>query len=130
MSNGPSQGQIEAAIGVLVTRFFREMVGHGPRSVSVTLRPHALFIHLQGALTKVEERMVRCPSSDAQRCAAMVREMRDHLVRQGRESLMAALAGTLGHPPHGMMHDLNAETGEEVIVFSLSVPVEASARRA
>jgi uncharacterized protein YbcI len=50
----------------------------------------------------------------------MIREMRNHLVRQARKELLAALSGTLGQQANGLMHDIDPEAGSEVLVFRLA----------
>lgn len=53
-----THGEMEAAVSSAITRLHRELIGRGPRHVSVTLRLDQLFVHLQGVLTTAEERLV------------------------------------------------------------------------
>ena len=115
-----STSQLEAAACDVVTRFHRDIMGRGPRSVTATLQKNMLFIHLEGVLTKAETTLVSASGDHQPRNIEVVREMRHHLVHQARNDLLAALSGTIGMRADGMMHDIDPMTSSEVLVFHLA----------
>ncbi len=113
-------GQIEAAACDVVTRFHCDTLGRGPRSVTATLRANTLFVQLEDVLTTAEQALVAASGTNHARSIEMVREMRNYLVQQARSELLAALSGTLDQQANGMMHDIDPESGREVLVFRLA----------
>lgn len=123
-------GQIEAAACDVVTRFHRDTIGRGPRSVTATLRTNMLFVHLEDVLTTAEKTVVSADSVDPARSIELIREMRNHLVQQARSELLAALSRTIGTRAVGMMHDIDPTTASEVLVFHLADQPHPPRRRA
>jgi len=123
-----SPGEIEAQAGEAVNRFLQKAVGRGASTVSATLGAHALYVHLQDVLT-IGERSLACRSSPQPgRGQSMVREARDHLVRESREELTAALAGIVGSTPSAMLHDVDPASGDELIAFLFAARVARKGR--
>lgn len=110
-------GQIEARACEEVNRFLQRTVGRGAADVSATFAKDALFVHLRDVLTHAERSLAAASGADAPRNEAMVREMRDLLVRRSREELSAVLAVIVGRESVAVLHDLDAATGHEVIAF-------------
>ena len=115
-----TQGEVEAAVSSAITRLHRELIGRGPRNVSVTLRIDRLFVHLQGVLTTAEERLVALGGASHGGCE-IVRRTRDQLVRCARAELLDGLSAAVGQRPTGMLHDMAPESDEAVFVFQLAV---------
>jgi uncharacterized protein YbcI len=94
--------------------------GEGPLAV----RQRLLFAEEQpsneGVLTTAGESLVRTTRSNHAQGIGMIREMRNHLVRQSRSRLLAELSDALGKQATGMMHDIDSESGSEVLVFRLA----------
>jgi uncharacterized protein YbcI len=53
-----SQGEIEAAVCDVISRFQQEYMGRGPRDIHTHLIDNKLFVHLQGVLTAAEQRLI------------------------------------------------------------------------
>lgn len=125
-----SPGEIEAQAGEAVNRFLQKTVGRGASTVTATLGAHALYVHLQDVLT-IGERSLACRSSPQPgRGQSMVREARDHLVRESRAELTAALAGIVGSTPSAMLHDVDPASGQELIAFLFAARVARKGRSA
>jgi uncharacterized protein YbcI len=97
-----------------------DMLGRGPRNVTASLQANTLVVQLEDVLTTAEEALVRTDRSNHARGIAMIREMRNNLVRQSRSRLLAELSDALGKQATGMMHDIDPESGSEVLVFRLA----------
>lgn len=114
-----TQGEAEAAVCELVSRFHRDTMGRGPKSISATLRCRSVVVQLEGVLTTVEETLTS--SSHSSRDGIdMVRQLRERLVQGARTSLLRGLTHTLGEPAVGMMHDVDPESDAAVFVFNLA----------
>ncbi len=124
-----SQGEIEAAVCDAISRFQQEYMGRGPRHVHTHLVDNMLFVRLQGVLTSAEQRLMELRDDDNGRGAEIVRQFRSHLVTTGRPVLERLVRDVTGTPTVNLHHDISAETGEEVIVFTLASPPPCRDRR-
>ncbi|NBP87825.1 MAG: DUF2294 domain-containing protein [Planctomycetia bacterium] len=117
-----SQGEIEAAVCDIVTRFQQEFMGRGPRRVHTHLVDNKLFVHLDGVLTAAEQRLIESHQNGNTRAAELLKQLRSHLVLAGRQTLEAMVREATGAEPINVHHDISTATGEEVIVLTLSSP--------
>jgi uncharacterized protein YbcI len=124
-----SQGEIEAAICDVVSRFQQEYMGRGPRDVRTHLVDNRLFVHMQGVLTAAEQRLMDSHANGNGRGAEILKAFRSHLVAAGRPLLEKLVESVTGSQPINVHHDISAVTGEEVIVFTLSSPPACRDRR-
>ena len=115
-----SPGQIEAAVCDLVTRFHRDAVGRGPGCVTASMQGDRLFVHLQGILTTAESCLVEGDAAPPGAGSDMIRALRDRIVRQAREQLLAALGATIGRRAESLLHDVAPATDEEVFVVGFA----------
>jgi uncharacterized protein YbcI len=115
-----SQGEIEAAVCDVISRFQQEYMGRGPRDIHTHLVDNKLFVHLQGVLTAAEQRLIESHENGNGRGAELLKQLRGHLVSSGRPLLEALVREATGTPPVCVHHDISTDTGEEVIVFTLS----------
>ena len=115
-----SQGEIEAAICDIVTRFQQEYMGRGPRRVHTHLVENKLFVHLDGVLTSAEQRLIESHHNGNGRAAELLKQLRGHLVLAGRQTLEAMVREATGSEPINVHHDISTTTGEEVIVVPLA----------
>ena len=117
-----SQGEIEAAVCDVISRFQQEYMGRGPRDIHTHLIDNKLFVHLQGVLTAAEQRLIESHGNGNgnSRGAELLKQLRSHLVLTGRPMLEALVHEVTGTQPVSVHHDISTATGEEVIVFTLS----------
>ena len=54
-----TQGEIEAAICDVITRFEQEYMGRGPKKIHTHLVGDLLLVRLQGVLTEAEQQLVK-----------------------------------------------------------------------
>ena len=117
-----SQGELEATICDIITRFQQEYMGRGPRRVHTHLVDNKLFVHLDGVLTAAEQRLIESHHNGNGRAAELLKQLRSHLVLAGRQTLEAMVREATGAEPINVHHDISTATGEEVIVVTLSAP--------
>ena len=93
-----SQGELEATICDIVTRFQQEYMGRGPRRVHTHLVDNKLFVHLDGVLTAAEQRLIESHHNGNGRAAELLKQLRSHLVLAGRQTLEAMVREATGSP--------------------------------
>jgi uncharacterized protein YbcI len=115
-----SQGEIEAAVCCAVARFQQDYLGRGPRDITAHLVDDKLVVHLSGALSAAEQRLLGEHDGSGRRGADLLKQLRGHLVTAGRPLLEQLVARATGSQLLSIHHDLSTVTGEEVIVVMLS----------
>jgi len=117
-----SQGEIEAAVCDVISRFQQEYMGRGPRDIHTHLIDNKLFVHLQGVLTAAEQRLIESHGNGHGngRGAELLKQLRSHLVLTGRPMLEKLVHDVTGAQPVSLHHDISTATGEEVLVFTLA----------
>jgi len=117
-----SQGEIEAAVCDVISRFQQEYMGRGPRDIHTHLIDNNLFVHLQGVLTAAEQRLIESHDNGHGngRGAELLKQLRSHLVLTGRPMLEKLVHDVTGAQPVSLHHDISTATGEEVLVFTLA----------
>jgi uncharacterized protein YbcI len=126
-----SQGEIEAAVCDGVSRFQQEFIGRGPRDIHAHLVGTLLLVRLQGVLTPAERQLIARRQEATDRGdvtnghdhgngRALVKQVRAHMVANGRPQLEELVRTVTGVGLVSVHHDISTVTGEEVLVFSLA----------
>ncbi len=116
----PSAGQVEAAACDVITRFHRDVVGRGPDQISASLQGDCLFVHLRGVLTRAEETLRSTDGQTPAQGEALIRTVRDEVVRRARDTLLDALSGTIGRRTESLLHDIAPDSDEEMFVVTFA----------
>ncbi|MFM7033807.1 MAG: Na-translocating system protein MpsC family protein [Planctomycetia bacterium] len=124
-----TDGQAEALACEIVNQCLQRMIGRGAGTVSATLTPCCLYVHLRDVLTTAERSLASTDGNSRTTSESLVREVRDRLVRQARGELAATLAASLGRHPQSVLHDVDPTTGDEVVVFTFAQCGTARGRR-
>ena len=113
-----TQGEIEAAIGMGMSRFVQEHMGRGPKVVHAYLIGDMIVIRLGGVLTAAEKQLVQTlPAEKGRDLLKQVRTQLIEVVRPDLESLIQNITGTKSVSLH---HDISTLTGEQVVIFTLA----------
>ena len=112
------QGEIEAAICQLISRFQQEFMGRGPKDIRAHLIGDLLLIRLQGVLTAPEQHMAK--SLPVGKGRDLVKQVRNHLIEAGRPKMEAAIQEVTGTNVLSLHHDISTVTGEEVVLLTLA----------
>lgn len=115
-----TQGQVEALASDVVNKFLLRTMGRGSSVTTATLTPRVLVVHLRDVLTVTEKSLSNGEPQDRHRAEAMVRGIRDQIVRSGRDELAAALRDSIGRQPAAVLHDVDPASGDEVVVFTFA----------
>lgn len=112
-----TQGEIEAAICLGISRFEQDYMGRGPKSVHAHLIGDLVLIRLTGVLTAAEQHLAQ--SLPASKGRDLLKQVRTQLVESARPMLEAMILASTGVKVVSVHHDISTITGEEVIVFKL-----------
>ena len=114
-----SQGEIEAAICAGINRFEQDYMGRGPKDIHAHLIGDLLVVRLQGVLTAAEQQLVK--SLPAEKGRDLLKQVRTHLVETARPFMEALVEEATGTKVVSLHHDISTVTGEEVMLFSLTL---------
>jgi uncharacterized protein YbcI len=114
----PTKGELEAEIGNAVIRFKKEYMGRGPLSVRTYLIDDMVLVRLQGVLTPAEQNLARV--EEKSRGRDLIKQVRLELIEHGRHILESAIRGILGVDVVSLHTDVSTQTGESVILLTLS----------
>jgi len=113
-----SQGEIEAAICEGITRFQQEYMGRGPKEIRTYLLGDLLVVRLSGVLTVAEQQLVN--SQPPEKGRDLLKQVRTHLMETARPVMEARIKEITGIKVLSLHHDISTQTGEEVVLFTLS----------
>jgi uncharacterized protein YbcI len=112
-----TQGEIEAAVCVGVSRFEQEYMGRGPKDIRTYLIGDLLIVRLTGVLTAAEQHLVKAVAPEKGR--DLLKQVRTHLIETARPVMEAMVQDVTSFTVLSMHHDISTVTGEEIIVFTL-----------
>jgi len=113
-----TQGEIEAAVCEVMSRFEQEFMGRGPKDIRAHLIGNLLLIRLQGVLTAAEQHLVKTLAPEKGR--DLLKQVRTHLIETARPLLEAMIQEVAGTAIVSLHHDISTLTGEEVVLFTLA----------
>lgn len=114
-----TRGEIEAAICDGMSRFEQEYMGRGPKHIYAHLVGDFVVVRLKGVLTAAEQQLVKSLPSDKGR--DLLKQVRTHLLETARPLMEALINDITGARVISLHHDISTVTGEEVVLFSLTV---------
>jgi uncharacterized protein YbcI len=113
-----TQGEIEAAICEKITRFEQDYMGRGPKEIRAHLLSDLLVVRLHGVLTVAEQQLVK--SLPPEKGRDLLKQVRTHLIETARSVVEAMIQEVTGVNVLSLHHDISTQTGEAVILFTLS----------
>ena len=113
-----TQGEIEAAICLGISRFEQEYMGRGPKAIHAHLIGDLLVVRLQGVLTAAEQQLTK--SLPAGKGPELLKQVRTHLVETARPVMEAMVEKVTGIKVLSLHHDISTVTGEELVIFTLA----------
>lgn len=116
-----TRGQLEAEIGQAIVKFEREYMGRGPEDVRTYLLDDIIIVRLNGVLTPAERQLAGSGAEGQGR--ALIKQVRMELLEKARPLLDAIVHDITGQRTRSLHTDISTQTGERVIIFSLSGPV-------
>jgi uncharacterized protein YbcI len=113
-----TKAELETAIADEISRFERDYMGQEPKHIYVCLLADLLVVRLRSVLAEAKEQMAKLlPAEQGQN---ELKDVRSHLVKTIRPVIEEMIAKVTGVGVITTQHDINAETGEEVFVFTLA----------
>jgi uncharacterized protein YbcI len=110
--------QIEAVISEEMSRFEQDYMGQGPREVSAYLLGNLLVVRLRSVLAEAKQQLATLLPGEKGR--SLLKEVRNRLIETTHPVIEVMVERVIGVKVVSMQHDINATTGEEVIVFTLA----------
>jgi uncharacterized protein YbcI len=123
-TNGPleiamkTQGEIEAAICEVITRFEQQFMGRGPKDIRTHLVDDLVIVRLQGVLTAAEQQLVT--SLPVEKGRDLLKQVRTQLIEAARPVIEALIAEVTGAKVLSLHHDISTSRGEEIVVLTLA----------
>ncbi|MCA9466190.1 MAG: DUF2294 domain-containing protein [Nitrospira sp.] len=121
MKNGTKQIEMETAIRNAIIKFEQEFMGRGPSDVRAFILRDIILIRLKGVLTQAERQLAKSDEG-----IAMVKQMRQNLISQGRDQLCRQILEITGAETTALFTDIDAKIGERVIVVTLDRDLEST----
>lgn len=121
MKNGTKQIEMETAIRNAIIKFEQEFMGRGPSDVRAFILRDIILIRLKGVLTQAERQLAKSNEG-----IAMVKQMRQNLISQGRDQLCRQILEITGAETTALFTDIDAKIGERVIVVTLDRDLEST----
>jgi uncharacterized protein YbcI len=112
------KGQLESEISEAVIQFEKEYMGRGPTETKTYILEDLVIIRLKGVLTRAEQQLIT--SEDFEGGRGLVKRMRHSLLEKGRPMLEAIIEDILQVKVTALHTDLSTNTGERIILFSLT----------
>lgn len=113
-----TQGEIEAAVCEVISRFEQEYMGRGPKDIRTYLISDLLVIRLRGVLTAAEQQLASSLPMDKGR--DLLKQVRTQLIETARPLMEAMIRDITGVDVLSLHHDISTVSGEEVILFTLA----------
>ncbi len=113
-----SQGEIEAAICDMMSRFEQDYMGRGPKDIRTHLIGDLLVVRLQGVLTAAEQHLVQSlPSTNGR---DLLKQVRTQLIEAARPVMVAMVQDVTTVKVLSLHHDISTVSGEELVIFTLA----------
>ncbi|HUN80112.1 MAG TPA: DUF2294 domain-containing protein [Phycisphaerae bacterium] len=113
-----TQGEIEAAICAVMSRFEQEYMGRGPKDIHAHLVDDLLLVRLHGVLTAAEQHLVQ--SLPVTNGRDLLKQVRTQLIEAARPVMTAMVHEVTGVKALSLHHDISTVTGEEIVIFTLA----------
>ena len=113
-----TQGEIEAAVCDVMSRFEQEYMGRGPKDIRTHLIGDLMVVRLQGVLTAAEQHLVQSlPSANGR---DLLKQVRTQLIEAARPVMVPMVEQVTGVKIVSLHHDISTVTGEELVIFTLA----------
>jgi len=112
-----TQGEIEAAISEVITRFEQECRGRSPKEIHTYLIGDFVVIRLQGLLTPAEKQLAKIPSEKGR---DLLKQVRAQLIETAKPLMQATVQDITGVKVMSLHHDISTVTGEAFIILTLA----------
>ena len=113
-----TQGEIEAAVCKIISRFQQDRMGCGPRDIHAYLLRDLLVVRLTAVLTAAEQHLAQSLPSEKGR--DLLKQVRAQLIEAARPFLEEMIYEATGVRVLSLHQDISTVSGEEIIAFTLA----------
>ena len=110
-----SKGQMEADISNAITKFELEYMGRGPKETKTYIVDDMILVRLKGVLTDAEKHLTK-----TQEGRDLIKKVRATMLESAKDLLGRVIADITGVDVVSLHTDISTQTGERVIIFTLS----------
>ncbi|MGI9014697.1 MAG: Na-translocating system protein MpsC family protein [Phycisphaerales bacterium] len=113
-----TRGELESAICLGMTRFQQEFIGRGPSDVQAHLINDLLIVRMKGVMTAAEQHLAQ--SQPPEKGRDLLKQVRSQMMESARKQTDSMIQVITGVTVRSLHHDISTQTGEEIVVFTLS----------
>ncbi|MFQ5867789.1 MAG: DUF2294 domain-containing protein [bacterium] len=114
-----TKDQIELAIGKEVGRFLKKQIGEVTENVTTRINDNTILVRFVGALSHAERNLIQDLEG-----AKLIKELKEKLIEDIKPQLRNIIKELTNAKVNNIHSDINTETGERIILFSLDENLE------
>jgi uncharacterized protein YbcI len=120
MNKKLSIGQVKDDLSKQVTKFYVDVLGHGPKETRIYILEDMVIVRLKGKLLPIEEKLL-----EGEEGISLVKNIREKLHEVLTKNLSSIVSDITGHKVISSHSDISTKTGEMLQVFILDTYYEA-----
>ncbi len=119
-------GRVQDSISKKVTKFYVDVLGHGPKETRVYILEDLVIVRLKGELLPIEQKLL-----EGKEGIGLVKNIREMLHEVLTKKLSAIVSSITQHKVISSHSDISTKTGEvfEVFVLDTNYAIELAARQ-
>lgn len=115
-----TKGEREAEFTNAIVKLEKDYLGRGPLDARTFFIQDMVLVRLSGVLTPAEEKLTQSPEG-----RVLVRDARRQLFETSRSQIEKLVAEILGTDVVDLFSDISTDTGERIIVLTVSQDIGA-----
>ena len=116
-----TKGQIEAEVSNAMTKFELEYMGRGPKETKTYIIDDMVIVRLKGVLTDAERHLTK-----TQEGRDLIKKVRATMLESARDLLSRVIRDIVGVDVTSLHTDISTNTGERMIIFTLTECLDRS----
>ncbi|MEK6713470.1 MAG: DUF2294 domain-containing protein [Nitrospirota bacterium] len=116
-----TKGQIEAEVSNAMTKFELEYMGRGPKETKTYIIDDMVIVRLKGVLTDAERHLTK-----TQEGRDLIKKVRATMLESARDLLSRVIRDIVGVDVTSLHTDISTNTGERMIIFTLTESLDRS----
>lgn len=116
-----TKGQIEAEVSNAMTKFEIEYMGRGPKETKTYIIDDMVIVRLKGVLTDAERHLTK-----TQEGRDLIKKVRATMLESARDLLSRVIRDIVGVDVTSLHTDISTNTGERMIIFTLTESLDRS----
>lgn len=114
-----TKGTIEAEISTAIIKLEKELVGRGPTEIKTHIIDDAVFVRLEGVLTRTEKHLSKTAAG-----SRIIKDTHVELLETVKDVLGRMIQSITGFSIKSLHADISTKTGDKIFVFILEKNLE------